>query len=158
MSEQVPGASASADQALIASDQAPAGLVPSGFDPSRDADYHFDDEGFYDDSGRWWPNGAEWCDRCQGMGTEECLCAGDFCCCGRGEIECMRCDGEGYFVPTAAFRAARVETARWWAELHASLEAIGRDSDRSGEAGETRSGSTEGESAGPKGIAQGDPS
>ena len=59
-----------------------------------------DDDGFYDDCGRYWPKDAEWCDRCQGMGTEECLCG-----------------GEGYFVPTEAFKKAREETAKWWREL-----------------------------------------
>lgn len=78
-------------------------------------------EGFFDDHGRWWPDDAEWCDRCQGMGSEECLCCGDFCCCGYGEIECTRCGGEGYFVPTEAFKKARAETAKWWRELHEHL-------------------------------------
>lgn len=80
-----------------------------------------DDDGFYDDCGRYWPSGAEWCDRCQGMGTEECLCAGDFCCCGYGERDCTRCGGEGYFVPTEAFKKARAETAKWWRELYEQL-------------------------------------
>lgn len=79
--------------------------------------------GFYDDRGRWWPEDAEWCDRCQGMGTEECLCCGDFCCCGTGDsLECRRCQGEGYWVPTAADKAARLEQARWWADLHRWME------------------------------------
>lgn len=81
-----------------------------------------DDEGFYDDSGRWWPSNAEWCDRCQGMGTEECMCCGDFCCCGAGDsLECRRCHGEGYYILTPAMKKQREETARWWRELNASL-------------------------------------
>lgn len=80
-------------------------------------------EGFYDDSGRYWPADAEWCDRCQGMGIAECHCGGDQCYCeNQGELECPRCDGEGYFVPTAAFKAAREQHAKWWRELTASLE------------------------------------
>lgn len=74
-----------------------------------------DDEGFYDDAGRWWPSNAEWCDRCQGMGTEECLCAGDFCCCGAGDsLECRRCHGEGYYILTDKMKAEREEMAKWW--------------------------------------------
>lgn len=80
-----------------------------------------DGDGFYDDCGRWWPEDAEWCDRCQGMGTEECLCGGDFCCCGHGERECRQCGGDGYFVPTEAFKKRRAETAKWWAELNQKL-------------------------------------
>lgn len=77
---------------------------------------------FFDDCGREWSDDAEWCDRCQGMGTEECLCAGDFCCCGAGDnLTCRRCGGEGYFVPTAEFKAARERTAKWWLELNESL-------------------------------------
>lgn len=80
------------------------------------------DDGFYDDAGRWWPKDAEWCDRCQGMGTEECLCCGDFCCCGAGDmLECRQCHGEGYFVPTAAFKAAREQHAKWWRELQEKM-------------------------------------
>lgn len=87
------------------------------------------DDGFYDDAGRWWPKDAEWCDRCQGMGTEECLCGGDFCCCGTGDaLECSRCHGEGYWIPTAADKAARIEQARWWAELNKSLRDNGERS------------------------------
>jgi hypothetical protein len=68
--------------------------------------------------------GSEWCDRCQGLGEVACECGGDFCCCGHFEITCPRCDGEGWWTPTPAQLAAREEHARWWAELHASLEAI----------------------------------
>lgn len=75
-----------------------------------------DDEGFYDDDAeRWWPSNAEWCDRCRGMGTEECLCAGDFCCCGAGDsLECRRCHGEGYYILTDKMKAEREEMAKWW--------------------------------------------
>lgn len=35
------------------------------------------------------PEGAEWCDRCQGMGIAECHCGGDQCYCENyGEMEC----------------------------------------------------------------------
>lgn len=83
------------------------------------------DDGFYDDQGRWWPSDAEWCDRCQGMGTEDCDCGGDFCVCGAYDsLPCRRCDGEGYWVPTPADLAARAANTKWWSELHAALEAI----------------------------------
>ncbi len=68
----------------------------------------YEGEGFFDEAGRWWPNDAEWCDYCQGMGTAECLCAGDFCCCSAGDnLTCPRCDGEGYYVPTAKEKVNR---------------------------------------------------
>ena len=77
------------------------------------------DAGFYDDSGRWWPSNAEWCDRCQGMGTEDCDCGGDFCVCGAYDsLPCRRCDGEGYWIPTPADLEARRRNAEWWAALH----------------------------------------
>lgn len=34
-----------------------------------------------------------YCDTCHNMGVIECLCGGDMCVCGRGEIECPNCDG-----------------------------------------------------------------
>ena len=107
-----------------------------------------DQNGFYDDQGRYWPADAEWCDRCQGMGTEECLCCGDFCCCGWGERECGRCGGDGYFVPTGAYKAARLENARIWAELHESF----RDSDQNPKGGNEVPSRSDA-SADPKGIA-----
>jgi hypothetical protein len=82
------------------------------------------DDGFYDDSGRWWPSNAEWCDSCQGMGTEDCDCGGDFCCCGAYDsLPCRRCHGESYWIPTAADLKARAETAKWWRELQEWLDA-----------------------------------
>jgi hypothetical protein len=89
---------------------------------------HDDDEasgeGFYDDDGRWWADGTELCDRCGGMGLAVCYCGGDQCYCENyGEMECPQCDGEGYFVPTAAFKAAREQNAKWWRELNEKLEA-----------------------------------
>lgn len=54
----------------------------------------------YDDD---YPEGAIWCDRCQGSGIAECYCGGDFCICTNyGETECRRCDGKGHYVPTKA--------------------------------------------------------
>lgn len=81
-------------------------------------------DGFYDEDGRWGPEGAEYCDRCCGMGIANCYCGGDQCYCdNNGEMECPQCDGEGMFVPSAAFKAARAESARMWRELHERLAA-----------------------------------
>lgn len=99
-------------------------------------------EGFYDESGRYWPHDAEWCDRCQGMGIANCYCGGDQCYCENyGEMECPRCGGEGYFVPTEAFKAARAKHVRWWRELNDSLAASAgtRPQGGDGEAGSMRS-------------------
>lgn len=110
------------------------------------------DEGFYDDAGRWWPSNAEWCDRCQGMGTEECLCAGDFCCCGWGDNrECSRCHGEGYYILTDKMKAEREEIAKWW---HGVWESASRDSDGNPEGGDGTAPSRSDDSAGPEAIAQ----
>ena len=68
---------------------------------------------------------------------------------------CRRCDGEGYWVPTAADLKARQDQARWWDELHAHLAA--HDSDGRGEASETQGGSVH-DSAGLQGIAPEQPS
>lgn len=85
------------------------------------------DDGFYDDSGRWWPSNAEWCNRCQGMGAEECDCGGDFCCCGAGDsLTCRRCDGEGYWIPTARDLEARKRTAEWMSKVSADAPAPAR--------------------------------
>lgn len=74
---------------------------------------HDDEIDFYDEQ-----EGAEWCDRCQGLGTADCHCGGDQCYCeNAGEMECPQCDGEGRWTPTPAQLAARAETARWWREL-----------------------------------------
>jgi hypothetical protein len=64
------------------------------------------------------PEGAEWCDRCQGLGMADCRCGGDQCYCQNyGEMECPTCHGEGWWVPTAAQLQARAETAKWLREL-----------------------------------------
>jgi hypothetical protein len=111
------------------------------------------DEGFYDDAGRWWPSNAEWCDRCQGMGTEDCDCGGDFCVCGAYDnLTCRRCGGEGYWIPTPADLAARKEHAKWWNELHQWL----RDSDGNPKGGDSEaapspSDDSAGRKASPKG-------
>jgi len=56
---------------------------------------------YYDD-GDEMPEGAIWCDRCQGSGIANCYCGGDQCyCLNNGEMECTRCDGQGYYIPTA---------------------------------------------------------
>lgn len=56
----------------------------------------------YDDD-RDLPDNSIWCDRCQGLGTAECYCGGDQCYCkNNGEMECPRCHGEGFYVPTPA--------------------------------------------------------
>jgi hypothetical protein len=131
MSEQVPGASATADQALIASDQAPAGLVPSGFDPSRD-------------------------DLISRREVAIWLA-------GRGSAHREAASLPRQSLPDRLRREGSAGTCSMladqiWTGWGVPDELKRRDSDRSGEAGETRSGSTEGESAGPEGIAQGDPS
>lgn len=112
--------------------------VPVSVPSADERDDYPDEEGFYDDCGRWWPNDAEWRDRCQGLGTAECHCGGDQCYCENyGEMECPLCHGEGYFVPTAAFKAAREAHAKWWRELNEKLAA----SAMSAGTAETRSGS-----------------
>jgi hypothetical protein len=158
MSEQVPGASASADQALIASDQAPACLGPSGFDPSRivrprsdQRVAEFEDRLF---SIRWiadrvmagqqfncFEAAGEWEDEDEDEDREYSLCI--------GPITDARyiCGVEGRDRAEFLESAMKVATEIF-------LEKIARDSDRSGEAGETRSGSTEGKSPGPDGIAK----
>lgn len=76
-----------------------------------DADDYYDD---YEEM----PEGAEWCDRCQGMGIANCYCGGDQCyCLDYGEMECPTCNGEGWWVPTEAQLKARAETAKWMREL-----------------------------------------
>lgn len=109
------GASADADRAVAATPSSPQAVspVPASI-PSAD-DYG----DFYDYEEL--PEGAEWCDRCQGLGTAECYCGGDQCYCENyGEMDCPRCHGEGYWVPTEAQKRARIEEAVWlrkvWAE------------------------------------------
>jgi hypothetical protein len=68
------------------------------------------------------PEGAEWCDRCQGLGMADCYCGGDQCYCqNNGEMECPTCHGEGWWVPTPAQLTARAETAKWMRELWAKV-------------------------------------
>lgn len=136
------------DRAGQASPGAATASPPSGDHPSREPGDFYDDDGFYDDCGRYWPKDAAWCDRCQGMGTEECLCGGDFCCCGVDEVDCRRCGGEGYYIDTPAMKAARLETAQWWAGLHAALEGISSDSDGSPKGGDGTAPSRSDDSAG----------
>lgn len=62
-------------------------------EPRDDAD-RFDD--FYDNE---WPEGAVVCDRCNGKGTVDCMCCGDFCCCGvQDELTCPVCLGAEYIT------------------------------------------------------------
>lgn len=90
-----------------------------------------DYDDFYDDEE--WPEGAELCDRCGGMGIANCYCGGDLCICENyGEMECPLCDGEGHWVPTEAYKKSRAEYAemmrRIWAEDAAQgIEASGGD-------------------------------
>lgn len=56
---------------------------------------------FYDDDdyGDEIPEGMVVCDRCNGDGTTNCYCCGDFCCCGANdELPCGVCHGEGYIT------------------------------------------------------------
>jgi hypothetical protein len=62
-----------------------------------------DDDYDYDDGDDRMPEGALWCDRCQGSGIANCYCGGDQCyCLNCGEMECPTCHGEGFWTPTAA--------------------------------------------------------
>lgn len=109
-------------------------------------------EGFYDDSGNWWPDDAEWCDRCQGSGIAECYCGGDQCYCkNNGGMECPTCQGEGYFIPTDAFKKARDENAKFMREVWAKFPP--RDSDTHPKDGDGEAAPL-GSGAGPKAIAQ----
>jgi hypothetical protein len=64
------------------------------------------------------PEGALWCDRCQGMGTAICHCGGDQCYCeNNGEMECPRCHGEGYYVLTPEQAKREAEDAAAWREI-----------------------------------------
>lgn len=61
---------------------------------------------------------AIWCDRCQGTGSVDCYCGGDFCVCANGgERDCPRCGGEGEFVP----KPGQLERE---AKAHAELRAV----------------------------------
>lgn len=71
-----------------------------------------------------WPDDAEWCDRCQGMGIANCYCGGDQCYCENcGEMECPQCGGEGIWVPTEAQKKAHAELAEFMRAVWAA-EAI----------------------------------
>ena len=83
---------------------------------------HDDREGDYEDP---LPEGAEWCDRCQGSGNVDCRCGGDICLCGvQDEAVCPTCHGEGFWTPTPAQIQAMAKTAEWmraiWAEFPAT--------------------------------------
>ncbi|MFS0771013.1 hypothetical protein [Sphingomonas sp. 1P08PE] len=108
------------DRALVC-DEAPAGLHPTGFDPSRD---DYEDNDCANCSGEGFTYGCSWDWQCdtydEGEGT--CLCT-------------RRCD---WCSPPQHDPALRAVLAK----------ALARDSDGSGEAGETGTGSTEGNSAG----------
>jgi hypothetical protein len=70
------------------------------------------------------PEGAEWCDRCQGLGMADCHCGGDQCYCeNNGEMECPTCNGEGWWVPTPAQLEHRAQMAKWWREYQDKLSA-----------------------------------
>ncbi len=63
-------------------------------EPRPDHDEY--DDSFYDNE---WPEGAVVCDRCNGDGTIDCMCCGDFCCCGANdELTCPVCHGEQYIT------------------------------------------------------------
>lgn len=45
------------------------------------------------------PDGMVVCDKCNGDGTIDCMCCGDFCCCGANdELPCPVCHGEQYIT------------------------------------------------------------
>ena len=79
------------------------------------------DDGHEYDDGEM-PEGAEWCDRCQGSGITDCRCGGDQCYCRNGgEMDCPTCHGEGFWTPTPAQLEARAKHAEWmqdwWARM-----------------------------------------
>lgn len=63
------------------------------------------------------PENATWCDSCQGSGEVECYCAGDFCCCGRQEVMCRSCQGNGWFIMTPERLAAENRLADFMREM-----------------------------------------
>lgn len=86
--------------------------------------YDCDDADDYDDE----PSCI--CPHCDGYGSKECYCCGDFCCCDNGgEIECSYCRGESevslaryeYYLRRQAEHAK--ERAEVWAKLAAEREA-----------------------------------
>jgi hypothetical protein len=85
----------------------------------------FDDFDFGEDD---LPEGSVWCDRCQGSGVADCHCGGDQCYCENyGEMECPRCHGEGFYVPTPKQIAAEAEMSRIMGE---ALASVGRNAER----------------------------
>lgn len=125
------GASVS-DRALV-SDRAAARLAPSGFDPSRLK------AALYDQASRGIDEMAEMLRR-------------------QIVAEAAAIAQAAEYPWAAGYLSGRTSQLHDWASRLSALWSIHegwfRDSDGSGEAGETRSGSTEGDSAGPKGIAQ----
>ena len=62
----------------------------------NDYDDYDDDRLYFDDE---IPEGMVICDRCNGDGTVDCMCCGDFCCCGANdELPCQVCHGEQYIT------------------------------------------------------------
>lgn len=64
----------------------------------------FDDD-YFDDDGEGPP-----CPRCDGDGTVNCYCGGDFCVCENyGEKDCPLCHGEGVADPERAEKYLETE-------------------------------------------------
>lgn len=64
-----------------------------------------DHDDFYDDE---IPEGMVICDKCNGDGTIDCMCCGDFCCCGANdELDCPVCHGEQYITKERWERRAK---------------------------------------------------
>ena len=61
------------------------------------SEYGIDDENYYDYDEP--PEGMVVCDKCNGDGTIDCMCCGDFCCCGvNDELTCPVCLGNEYIT------------------------------------------------------------
>lgn len=66
------------------------------------------------------------CPHCDGYGSRECYCCGDFCCCDNGgQIECSYCRGESEVTQTRFnyYLKREAEYAKERAEVWARLEA-----------------------------------